>query len=380
LNERILIVEDEPRMLRMLGMTLEKEGYRIVAAQTAAAARAQIQAAVPDLIILDVMLPDTSGLDLCRELRERPATGTLPILMLSALGQVPDKIAGLKSGADEYVVKPIDSLELVARVGSLLERSRRVRGEASAATAKMVSFLGSKGGVGTTTALVNVAACLALEGSRTIIAELRPELGHLQTLLGLSAGDGTRTLCSLEPAQLHSASVSTWIVRHSTGVQVLPAPVGIQPEIHFEAAQAIALVAALKGLAEVVLLDLPPYPRPETEAAIAASDVVLLTMEPTRLGLESAAALAAYARVHARPGADLQVVIINRAPLATPVGVHQIEERLGWKVLGGIPPAPDECARAQQLGTSVVQAAPDSTASQAFKALARGLFKPTPRA
>ncbi|MCX6071757.1 MAG: response regulator [Chloroflexi bacterium] len=380
MNERILVVEDERQMLRLLGMTLEKEGYRIVAAQTAAAARAQIQAAVPDVVILDVMLPDTSGLDLCRELRQHPATSAVPILMLSAMGQVSDKVAGLKAGADEYVVKPIDSVELVARVGSLLERSRRLRGQARAEPATVVSFLGSKGGVGTTTTLVNVAACLTLEGKRAIAVELRPELGQLQTLLGLSTGDSTRTLFSLEPARIQSTSVSAWIVRHSSGVQVLPAPLGIQPDAHFEPAQAMALVAALKELADVVLLDLPPCPRPETEVAIASSDIVLLNMEPTRLGLESAAALAAYAKAHARPAAKLLVVIINRAPLATPVGVRQIEERLGWVVVGGIPPAPDECARAQQLGAPVVQAAPDSTASQAFKALAQGLLRLTPQA
>jgi len=82
-------------------------------------------------------------------------------------------------------------------------------------------------------------------------------------------------------------------------------------------------VAALRDLAEAVLLDLPPFPRPESEAAIAASDAILLTMEPTRLGLEAAAALAAYAKAHARPAANLLVLVISRAPLATPVGVRR---------------------------------------------------------
>ena len=86
--------------------------------------------------------------------------------------------------------------------------------------------------------------------------------------------------------------------------------------------------------------------------------------------------MAAYAKTKARPAAELHVVIINRAPLATPVSPRQIQERLGWTVVGGVPPAPDECARAQQLGTPVVQAAPDSTACQAFTSLARGLFQP----
>ena len=108
MNETILIAEDEPQMLRLLGMTLEREGYRITAAQTAVATRAQLQKTTPDLIILDVMLPDMSGLALCQELRQQPATAATPILMLSALGQVTDKVAGLKAGADEYVVKPIE--------------------------------------------------------------------------------------------------------------------------------------------------------------------------------------------------------------------------------------------------------------------------------
>jgi DNA-binding response OmpR family regulator len=373
MNERVLIVEDEPQMLRLLGMTLEKEGYRIAAAQTASAARAQIQSAIPDLIILDVMLPDTSGLDLCHELRQQPATAGIPILMLSALALVPDRIAGLKAGADEYVVKPVDSLELIARVGSLLERVRRMRGEGGAQEGKIITFLGAKGGLGTTTTLVNIGACLALQGKRAIVAELRPELGQLQAMLGLAAGDGMLGLLALDPPHIHAKSISAWVVRHASGLQVLPAPMGIRPGLRLEAGQALAILAALTALADVVLIDLPPYPRPESDAAIGVSDRVLLTMEPTHLGLEMATVMGVYAKAHARPAADLRVLVINRAPLATPVAARQIQERVGWIVLGGIPPAPVECARAQQLGSPVVQAAPDSTVTQAYKELARAM-------
>ena len=374
MNEKILIVEDDPQMLRLLGLTLEKEGYRIAAAQTASAARTQLQAGIPDLIILDVMLPDISGLDLCHELRQEPATAAIPILMLSALSQVSDKIAGLKAGADEYVVKPVDSLELVARVGSLFERAQRMRGDGGPEGGQVVSFLGAKGGLGTTTTLINVGACLSLQGKRVIVAELRPGLGHLQTMLGLAAGDGTLGLYALDPSQIHAKSVTAWVVRHTSGLQVLPAPTGLRPELRIDAEQARAIVAALTALADVVLIDLPPFPTPESEAAIGISDRVILTMEPTRIGLESAAAMAAFAKAHARPAADLRVVIINRAPLASPVAVRQIQERLGWMVLGGVPPAPDEGARAQQLGSPVIQSAPDSTVAQACKELARAFI------
>lgn len=375
MNEKILIVEDEPQMLRVIGLTLEKLGHRIAAAQTAVAARAQIQAGIPDLIILDVMLPGTSGLELCHELRQDPATATVPILMLSALGQVPDKVAGLNAGADDYVVKPVDSLELAARVGSLLERARRMRDESGAAAGKAISFLGSKGGLGTTTAAINVGVSLSLQGTRAIVAELRPDLGHLYVLLGLGSGDGSQGLCGLEPAHITAKSITAWVVQHATGLGVLPAASGVRPDLRMDAEQAKAIVAALTAHANVVLLDLPPFPRPENEAAIGLSNRIVLTMEPTRLGLESAAAMAAYAKAHARPAADLLVVMINRAPLTTPVGVDQVQERLGCAVAGGIPPAPDECSRAQKLGTPVVQSAPDSTIAQAFKTLARRVFE-----
>ena len=373
MNERILIIEDEPRMLRLLGMTLEKDGYRIAAAQTAAAARTQIQAAVPDVIILDVMLPDMSGLDLCRELRQHPATSAVPILMLSALGQVADKIAGLKAGADEYIVKPIDALELVARIGSLLERTHRMRGEGVDQHGKVVTFLGSKGGVGTTTAVVNVGACLVAQGKRALAAELRAKMGQMHAMLGLAAGDGMLGLLALDPPHIHAQSITAWVVRHTSGLQVLPAPTGIGPDARIESAQALAIVAALASLADTVLIDLPPFPSPEGEAVLGVSDRVLMTMEPTRLGLEAAFVMAAYAKAHARPAADLRVVVISRAPLATPISARQIQERFGWTVLGGVPPAPDDCARAQQLGTPLIQAAPDSTATEAFKQLARAI-------
>jgi DNA-binding response OmpR family regulator len=373
MNERILIVEDEPQMLRLLGMTLQKEGYQISAAQSAAAAKAQLQAGIPDLIVLDVMLPDVSGLDLCQELRRMPTTAAVPILMLSALGQVADKVAGLKAGADEYVVKPIDSLELTARVGALLERARRMRGDSAGPRGKVIAFLAGKGGVGTTTSLVSIGAAMAALGKRVVAAELRPDQGQLSTLLNLGTGESTQGLLALDAAQIDSRSISGWVLSHTSGLQALPAPQAMRPDLHLDARQALAIALALTGLAEVVLVDLPPGPSPASEAVLGISDRILLTIEPTRLGLETAFVMAAYAKAHARPAAELSVLVINRVPLASPLAARQIQERLGWTVAGGIPPAPDECARAQQLGAPVVQAAPDSTISQTFNTLARTL-------
>ncbi|SDN61990.1 two-component system response regulator CreB [Polaromonas sp. JS666] len=118
---RILLVEDDPAIARSIIYTLERDGLSVTHSLLLGDARAQISRQPPDAVILDVGLPDGSGLDLCRELR---AAGSLPVLMLSAQGEEIDRVLGLELGADDYVSKPFSPRELLARVRSLLRRAR----------------------------------------------------------------------------------------------------------------------------------------------------------------------------------------------------------------------------------------------------------------
>ncbi|MBT3306615.1 MAG: phosphate regulon transcriptional regulator PhoB [Alphaproteobacteria bacterium] len=120
----ILIVEDESPQAEMLRYNLEKEGFRTVVADTGEAAIMRVDVEVPDLVVLDWMLPERSGIDVCRELRARPETQALPIIMLTARGEEGDQVLGLEAGADDYVVKPYSPREMVARVQALLRRAR----------------------------------------------------------------------------------------------------------------------------------------------------------------------------------------------------------------------------------------------------------------
>jgi len=122
MDGRLLVVEDDPQVRAMLVRTLRYEGFDVEPAPDAAEALAALRERPPDLVLLDLLLPDVDGMDVCRELRE--AENSVPILMLTARDGVEDRIAGLDSGADDYVVKPFDTAELVARVRSLLRRSR----------------------------------------------------------------------------------------------------------------------------------------------------------------------------------------------------------------------------------------------------------------
>jgi phosphate regulon transcriptional regulator PhoB len=128
--QRVLIVEDEPDIRDLLVFHLEREGYQVVHCRTGAEALRLVRAGPPDLVLLDLMLPEVDGLEVCRRLRQDPATRTLPIVMLTARGDEVDRVLGLELGADDYVVKPFSPRELVARVRAVLRRSRPEAGSA----------------------------------------------------------------------------------------------------------------------------------------------------------------------------------------------------------------------------------------------------------
>lgn len=120
----VLIVEDEPAQREVLAYNLEAEGFRVVKAENGEEGLLMVDEETPDIIVLDWMLPNVSGIEVCRRLKTRNDTRAIPILMLSARSEEVDKVRGLETGADDYVVKPYSVIELMARVRAQLRRTR----------------------------------------------------------------------------------------------------------------------------------------------------------------------------------------------------------------------------------------------------------------
>lgn len=124
-NRRILVVDDEERMVRFIRLNLEHDGFRVSEAFKGAEALNKLRSALPDLVLLDVMLPDIDGFEVLRMIRE---VSTVPVIMLTAKGEEDDRVRGLELGADDYVTKPFSPRELVSRVRAVLRRNETASG------------------------------------------------------------------------------------------------------------------------------------------------------------------------------------------------------------------------------------------------------------
>ncbi|MFA6004327.1 MAG: response regulator transcription factor [Elusimicrobiota bacterium] len=122
MKAQILVVEDQPATSELIQEILKEEGYEVQVVDTLGKARKSLERVLPDILILDRTLPDGEGLDLLKQLREAPRSAKLPILILTAQNTVTDKVAGLRGGADDYIAKPFNTEELIARMETLLRR------------------------------------------------------------------------------------------------------------------------------------------------------------------------------------------------------------------------------------------------------------------
>src|SRR3989304_4744242 len=184
--DKILIVDDHRDTLKLVGLILQRHGYQIAAANGGMQALNKVAAEHPDIILLDLMMPDLDGYEVTRRIRANALLAHIPIIMFTAKTLLDDKVAGFEAGADDYLTKPTHPSELIAHGKALLARSHGPRAAQAAARGRMVGFLSAKGGVGLTTIALNFAALATQSGQDVILADLHPGSGSLSLMLGLT--------------------------------------------------------------------------------------------------------------------------------------------------------------------------------------------------
>jgi CheY-like chemotaxis protein/MinD-like ATPase involved in chromosome partitioning or flagellar assembly len=371
--EKILIVDDDLETLRLVGLMLQRQGFQVLAANNGAQALSQARAEKPDLIILDVMMPNIDGYEVTRQLRAEPETAGICILMFSAKSQVEDKVTGYEAGVDDYLTKPVHPVELVARVKSLLARGKGRTPSNLVNRGTTIGAISAKGGLGVSSMVLNLGLSLYQKMRIDLIAaELRSGQGSWGIDLGFANPSGLTNLLRLKPMEVTAATVEKELIRTTYGIRLMLASNRRKDlELMTNTVQLEAVLQQLPLLAPLVLLDIGAASFSNFDKILAQCDEVIVVTEPypvtvthTRLLLDDL--------VERGFGKSrlITVVIVNRVRADVQLSVTQVQDRLGFPISQIIPPSPEQAFQAGMRNVPLIQIQPEGMVAQQFGRLA----------
>lgn len=375
--EKILIVDDDLETLRLVGLMLKHQGFQILAAQNGIDGLRLANTEKPDLVVLDLMMPELDGYQVVKNLKASPQTASIPILVFSAKSQAEDKIAGIEAGVDDYLTKPIRPAELVAHIQSILSRDK---GRAPAPLSKkgrVIGFLAAKGGLGVSTLALNIGILLVQRMHlNTVAVELRPGMGTWAGELGFANSTGLTNLLRLTTDEINSETTANELVKTSFGIRLLLASTGLQEiDILYKAEPQVgALILSLAGLSQALILDIGTTFFPALEKILALCDEVCVVSEPQPHCLQRTSQLIDdLGRFGFGEFGDLKrvhTVVINRVRADLQLGAVQIQEMLGRPIHLVVPPVPELCYHAAMRNAPLTIIQPEGIYSQQIMRLA----------
>jgi pilus assembly protein CpaE len=278
---KILVIDDNADLLQMMRLILqERGGHEVILSADGADGLSRALTDPPDLAIIDVMMPGLTGYDIVRRLREQPRTAEVPVLILTARGQMIDRQTALQAGANDHMAKPVTPPALLEKVDELLQLRRAV--SVASDGGQVVSLLSLRGGVGVTTLAVN----LALSGVRAgggaapvCLVDLSPSSGQATLHLRVKAHQTWAALPGLGPQPSYGA-LTALLTPHASGLQLLAAPFEPTFANTLSAALVEGLIEAFKSQFSLVVIDTPPLIDVVAAAALDSSDLIVLVLTP----------------------------------------------------------------------------------------------------
>jgi pilus assembly protein CpaE len=378
--EKILIIDDDVDTLKLVGLMLQKQGYQIVASSNGTTGIAQAEQELPDLILLDVMMPEIDGYEVSRRLRANPLTANIPILMFTAKSQLDDKVTGYEAGADDYLTKPTHPAELSAHVKALLARAKKAKGTtplSSERRAFTVGVIAARGGLGVTTVALNLGDAIRRStNSEVIVAELRPGMGTLGPDLGDPDPQALRALIQAKISDMSRQNVKRQLFSHSTGLLLLPGSIQPKDALLMSALPPFeALVNRLGYLAKYLILDLGAGLTPLAQKLLPACDVVVMVVEPVKNSVIHSRTFLTDLAELGLAAPNVLTVIVSRFRSDTNLTWKQIETELGKIPVVAITPAPELLYLAARMLTTAIEADSSSLTAQQFAKLAAAVLE-----
>ena len=376
MSEKILIVDDDLDTLRLVGLMLQRQGYQISAATNGQQGLDKAFEEDPDLILLDVMMPDMDGYEVTRRLRQNPSTLNTPILMFTANAQLDDKVIGFEVGANDYLTKPTHPSELQARVKTLLARVGKKKGisddSGSDHRGYVIGLLAPRGGLGVTTLAVNLASgLLTRTKSDVIVAELLPGQGALALDLGLTATKGLINLLSMNRiADITRDKTLEVLTPHRSGIKfLLSSDRPRDMQLINQVANYEATLSTLASLARFVVLDLGVGIQPFAQKVLPSCNEILIVLEGAPNMIAHAKALIDDIESLNINRKQINVVLNNRIRSDTQLPTTEVQSRLDFEIISTLSPAPELFTQATRVQTPAVLCQPESMTTRQINKL-----------
>ena len=373
MSQTILIIDDDIDTLKLVGIMLERKGFRILASTTGKKGLQLAKNEAPDLILLDVMIPDLNGYEIARSIRSTPEIGTIPIIMFTARSQVDDKVEGLEAGADAYITKPARPRELFAQVNSILKRApqRAVGPQASQLSqGKLIGILSTKGGIGISTLATNLAIEIHNQSKKTtILSDFRPGQGTIALDLDVQNTSGMIKLLD-EEEDTHK--ISELLLDHKTGIKTLLSshhPTDSKYSNHVDEFHQIA--QSLRTQAEYTVLDLGPSLTPVVAKILPQCEKIIICLEPSPGNITQTKILIQDLINSGIGEGRFIFVLINRQRSGVQLSLEQVENQLERQIDQIFTPVPELAYQSSVTNTPMILRAQDSMTAEQFRDLAK---------
>lgn len=281
MKTKILAVDDNEVNLKLISATLKQGGYETITAQNGPEALKITASDKPSLILLDISMPDMDGYEVCKRIRDNKATSRIPIIMLTAHDTLEEKMKGYEVGADDYITKPFQPVELLARINVLLRRVAIEIPAKSSIPNKSISVFSLKGGVGISSISTNMAVGLAqIWNAPVALLDMSFTLGQSALLLNLPMRNSWADLANVPANEIDNEVLDGVLMQHESGVSVLAAPGKPSEAETITSDNVEAVINILKEKFSYIIFDLPHNFNETTLDGLDNSDEIVLVLTP----------------------------------------------------------------------------------------------------
>jgi pilus assembly protein CpaE len=363
----ILVIDDDRDILRLLEFALNRAGHDVTIASDGEQGLAELKAWKPDLIVADVMMPNMTGYDFCRQVRSTSGAADIPIIIFSARFQPVDKQTALQAGATDYLPKSISPDVLVKRIAELLPAAP------IAVDNKAIGFFSLRGGTGVTSLAVNSAIALAItQKAKTAVVDLAPLGGHAALLLGLKPTSSVGQILS-ENQKLTLEAISPHLIEHKSGIHLLASPLRFEDRLAAQSNNLDQLNTVLRSGYPFTIFDLPCSTlEPQAASFLPQLDKIAVVMSPDMPALQSTAlALQSLARLGVTD--DRILLVVNQVIPQNGLPVDTIQKAVKRPVAAKIPFEAD-MIKAVNAGKPLLMSSPKSAGAAAIARLVSTLL------